>query len=653
LEFFRLLAKIIINLINKKDYSELQGIEYDIAEYLIKRDLFVSNIRFTVPFRYNLKICLSRLIYLRIKDIACKNNLKFRQLKLSNIENRNISDEIMKYLTTHNEVINKFLGELESIKTDDFNEFYEYLCLELKSDNLFAESFNYYLRWLIGHIHNIISGKYKWRELSHFDRIIGSKLAQLINVEVDFEKIREFKEKVQNTVEIAHENPINPEVNELSAEIKNDKFELLRERYKQETGRRALYAGKETKGFKSWKVGLNETQEKINEEISSTMQLIDAICKELLNIAPKNELWGGRLADHKVSKLLGQSSSFLKHTRNRIKNINPNYTFSKELLKVFIDNLYNNFGQNAKKCVDYIVQYSESNPNLKSYSGQQYQIHNPDLKADYFDIIDSIEKAYWLGFLCADGSITSGKTDRVRYQIAIELSIKDKDQLIKFCESVGLNPDKIGERDRTIDAKDYRMTYIEFTCKPMYETLEEINFKKFPQFSKREYLLGWLLGFYDGDGISKRTDICSADKHLLELINDKFNIRYPVSLKLNPSDLSNDVIIKSNKPIWRLTMGATLFNELLKNYKNSMERKRHFMNEYREIYENLKKLIGSENNLQKLVENFPKQLIADELGINIKTLSKLMKEWGVIAPRQKKKDYSKIQEILPEYLGES
>jgi len=187
LEFFRLLTKIIIKLINKKDYNELQVIEYDIAEYLIKRDLFVSNIRLTVPFRYNLKICLSRLIYLKIKDIANKNKLKFRQLKLSNIEYRNISDEIMKCLTTHNEIINKFLGELEGIKLNDFNEFYEYLCLELKSDNLFAESFNYYLRWLIGHIHNIVSGKYKWRELSHFDRIIGSKLAQLINVKVDFQ----------------------------------------------------------------------------------------------------------------------------------------------------------------------------------------------------------------------------------------------------------------------------------------------------------------------------------------------------------------------------------------------------------------------------------------------------------------------------------
>ncbi len=387
--------------------------------------------------------------------------------------------------------------------------------------------------------------------------------------------------------------------------------------------------------------------------IFSTMQLIDNICEELAKIVPKNELWRGKLADYKVGTFLGQSQNFLKHTRDRIKNINPDYTFSKELLMAFIDNLYYTFGQNAKKCIDNINQYMEKNQNLKEYSKQQYQIHNPDLKADYFDVIDSIEEAYWLGFLCADGSITSGRTNKIRYQIAIELSIKDKDQLIKFCESIGLNPDKIGERDREIDGKVYRTTYIEFTCKPMYETLERIKFKGSPQFSNREYLLGWLLGFYDGDGISKRTDICSSDRHLLEQIKDKFNIRYEVKLKLDPNDLSDDVIIKTNKPLWRLALGATLFNELLRNYKYSLERKRHFMDEYREVYENLKVLIGNKDNLQKLVENFPKQLISDELGINIKTLSKLMKEWEVTAPIQKKNDYNKIQEILPKYLGES
>ena len=180
------------------------------------------NIRFTVPFRYNLKICLSRLIYLRIKDIACKSKLKFRQLKLSNIEKRNISDEIVKYLTTHNEIINKFLGELEGIKPDDFNEFYEYLCLELKSDNIFAESFNYYLRWLIGHVHNIVSGKYNWRELSHFDRIIGTKLAQLINVEVEFENIDQCEKEIRKDEQAINKKKKTDEIPKIKQKIKKE-----------------------------------------------------------------------------------------------------------------------------------------------------------------------------------------------------------------------------------------------------------------------------------------------------------------------------------------------------------------------------------------------------------------------------------------------
>ena len=292
------------------------------------------------------------------------------------------------------------------------------------------------------------------------------------------------------------------------------------------------------------------------------------------------------------------------------------------------------------------MQYIEQNNNLKEYSKQQYQFHNPDLKANYFNLIDSIEKAYWLGFLCADGAITSRRTKRIRYQIMIELSVKDKDQLVKFCETIRLNPDKIGERNKELNGNIYRMVYIEFTCKPIYEALERLKFKEFPHFLGRKYLLGWLLGFYDGDGISKRTDICSSDKLLLEQIKIKFNIRYNVELKRDLSDLNDDVIIKSNKPLWRLTLGATLFNEMLQNYNNSMDRKRHFMDEYREVYENLKVLIGNSNNLKKLVENFPKQLIADDLGINIKTLSKLMKEWKITAPRQKKNKYCNIQEIL-------
>ena len=53
-----------------------------------------------------------------------------------------------------------------------------------------------------------------------------------------------------------------------SKEITDESYELQKKRYHQETGGNAIYGNKETKGFKRWKEGLNETQEELNEEIS-------------------------------------------------------------------------------------------------------------------------------------------------------------------------------------------------------------------------------------------------------------------------------------------------------------------------------------------------------------------------------------------------
>lgn len=57
-----------------------------------------------------------------------------------------------------------------------------------------------------------------------------------------------------------------------------------------------------------------------------------------------------------------------------------------------------------------------------------------------FDIIDSEPKAYWLGFLYADGWNQAN-----RGAIGIHLSIKDRDHLVEFCNFMGLDPCKIKE----------------------------------------------------------------------------------------------------------------------------------------------------------------------------------------------------------------
>ena len=47
----------------------------------------------------------------------------------------------------------------------------------------------------------------------------------------------------------------------------------------------------------------------------------------------------------------------------------------------------------------------------------------------YFNVIDSEDKAYWLGFLFADGCVRKTKTGA---QLVLKLSAKDENHLIKF-----------------------------------------------------------------------------------------------------------------------------------------------------------------------------------------------------------------------------
>lgn len=56
---------------------------------------------------------------------------------------------------------------------------------------------------------------------------------------------------------------------------------------------------------------------------------------------------------------------------------------------------------------------------------------------DFFEIIDTEEKAYWLGFITADGWISHGKNNSA--EVAIQLAIKDIEHLKKFNQSINGN----------------------------------------------------------------------------------------------------------------------------------------------------------------------------------------------------------------------
>ena len=122
---------------------------------------------------------------------------------------------------------------------------------------------------------------------------------------------------------------------------------------------------------------------------------------------------------------------------------------------------------------------------------------NPNLIEDYFEIIDSPHKAYWLGWLISDGAI-SYQPEKSKFQIEITIKKEDEDILHLF------------EQDLGVENKVYpsRQIYSRFSlgCKKMTEDLINLGITqnktftvKIPNIDKK-YHSHLLRGLFDGDG---------------------------------------------------------------------------------------------------------------------------------------------------------
>lgn len=151
---------------------------------------------------------------------------------------------------------------------------------------------------------------------------------------------------------------------------------------------------------------------------------------------------------------------------------------------------------------------------------------------DYFNNIDTANKAYFLGFIMADGNIYKYK-DNDRYQFSIKIKNTDKDILLKLAADLNFNPEKIKERSEerngTITKCAEIKIYNKTLCKSLIalgvvpkKTGKEIMPKQIPQEFKKDFIRG----FIDGDGwIGKdRTQIgmCSMSKTIIADINNYF-----------------------------------------------------------------------------------------------------------------------------------
>ena len=120
---------------------------------------------------------------------------------------------------------------------------------------------------------------------------------------------------------------------------------------------------------------------------------------------------------------------------------------------------------------------------------------------DFFETIDSEEKAYWLGFMAADGCISL--TNDLYPRISLKLSEKDLDHLEKFKYSIKGNF-KIHEINSIKCGKSYS---IDLSSKKMYNDLLDkgITPRKSltllpPKNVPDDLIRHWIRGYFDGDG---------------------------------------------------------------------------------------------------------------------------------------------------------
>lgn len=149
------------------------------------------------------------------------------------------------------------------------------------------------------------------------------------------------------------------------------------------------------------------------------------------------------------------------------------------------------------------------------------------------------EKAYWLGFLLADGSVgrslaVKGSSERLPATISLGLAERDKNHLYKFARFMGVPEDRISSliKTRTGGAKtrDNPCVFITFSSKNMLKDLA--NYGILPHksmieqpyiFKNKQMQMNYVRGVIDGDGwvsVKKKSfGLCGSKDVCLYVLN--------------------------------------------------------------------------------------------------------------------------------------
>lgn len=130
---------------------------------------------------------------------------------------------------------------------------------------------------------------------------------------------------------------------------------------------------------------------------------------------------------------------------------------------------------------------------------KSYNLWNAYKDITMFDIIDTEEKAYWLGFIYADGCIN--KHDYNNYRLQINLNSKDESHLKKFAAFIS-NKVKVVTKNNIsrcyVQNQHLCNTLINLGCIPRKSCT--LTFPLLSIFSNHNLVYDFIRGYVDGDG---------------------------------------------------------------------------------------------------------------------------------------------------------
>lgn len=220
---------------------------------------------------------------------------------------------------------------------------------------------------------------------------------------------------------------------------------------------------------------------------------------------------------------------------------------------------------------------------------------------NYFKKIDNQEKAYWLGFLYADGSVNTFYDDGKLRSMTLEigLSIKDEEHLVKFKES--LNSDiPIFNKTNKLKGKEYSSVRIQLNNTEICNDLCNLGcvprktyILRLPNehIVPKIYMRDFLRGFFDGDGCIC-TSVMGNKPHIVTNITGTSDMLQDISdFLLNNKIIRTKPFISKDKRrentyrfyIYGTDTNKEFLDYLYKDSKIYLDRK---YQHYKEFYKN-------------------------------------------------------------------